>query len=218
MLRAAIIALSSLLIVTPAIAEGGLVESFPKALDKDCRDGRAKTYDQCGDQFALFEEAFATAQAQEKVLLVSLGAEWCFWCHVFAGTVSNPGAPLEEFTAERFVIAHIEAEYAENHKKVLRATAADTVYTGGLPLLFVVADDGTLAGAVDHKAVADGTQYNLPALEKELGRLYATALIPDDPYRKILRKLPPIGGWPDGEAPTETKTPDTPFYQDNPAK
>ena len=182
---------------------GGLVVSYPEALDPSCLDGRAKTYDQCGDQFALYQQAFETAQAHEKVLLVSLGAEWCFWCYVFAGTVAAPGAPLEAFAAERFVIVHIDAEFGENHEQVLRATAADTVYTGGLPLIFVVAADGTFAGAVDHKAVADGTQYDLAALEEELGRLYASALIPNDPYRKILRKLPPIGGWPDGQAPED---------------
>ena len=170
----------------------GLVTSFPEALSADCLDGRAKTYDQCGDQFAMYQEAFATAQEEEKVLLVSLGAEWCFWCHVFAGTVAVPGAPLEAFTAERFVIAHIDAEHGTNHEMVLRSSSVDTVYTGGLPLIFVVAADGTMGGALDHNLVADGTQYDLDALRKELTRLYITALIPDHWYRKMLRELPPI--------------------------
>ena len=187
-----------------ALAAGdGAVTVFPKKLDPDCRGGRAKTYDQCADQFALYTKAFETAQAEEKVLLVSLGAEWCVWCHVFSYTVAIADAPLEQFTAERFVIAHIDAEYGKNYQQVLRATAADTVYTGGLPLIFVVAADGTFAGAIDHKSVADGTQYNLDSLQEELGRLYASALIPNDPYRKILRQLPPIGGWPEGEGPDE---------------
>jgi len=191
-------------VAAPAYAAGdGLVTSFPRTLDAECRDGRAKTYDQCADQFEMYEEAFQTAQNEEKVLLVSLGAEWCVWCHVFSYTVAIEGAPLEVFTGERFVIAHIDAQYGKNYEKVLRATATDTVYTGGLPLIFVVAADGTFAGAIDHKAVADGTQYNLKALETELGRLYASALIPNDPYRKLLRQLPPIGGWPEGETPED---------------
>ena len=198
---------AALLLAVPApLAQaegGGLVTAFPTSLDKTCRDGRAKTYDQCGDQFAMYEDAFAAAQEEEKVLLVSLGAEWCVWCHVFAHTVAAEGAPLETFAAERFVIVHIDAQYGENHEKVLRASAADTVYTGGLPLIFVVAADGTFAGAIDHNTVADGTQYDLAALETELGRLYASALIPNDPYRKILRQLPPIGGWPEGEGPDD---------------
>ena len=200
------LALSSL--APPAYARGdGLVTSYPKALDQACRDGRAKTYDQCGDQFAMYQTAFDDAQEQEKVLLVSLGAEWCFWCHVFAGTVAVPGAPLEAFAAERFVIVHVDAEFGENHDKVLRASAVDTVYTGGLPLIFAVAADGTMAGALDHNIVADGTQYDPEALRGELSRLYTSALIPDHPYRKVLRELPPIGGWPEGDAPGEPDAP-----------
>lgn len=193
-------------IASPAVAENTpSVTTYPISLDTECRDGRAKTYDQCADQFELYQNAFNAAQEEEKVLLVSLGAEWCVWCHVFSNTVAKSGAPLEAFTAERFVIAHIDAQYGENYDKVLRSTAADTVYTGGLPLLFVVAADGTFAGAIDHKSVAEGTQYNLEALEEELGRLYASALIPNDPYRKLLRKLPPIGGWPDGAEPSDVE-------------
>ena len=35
-----------------------LVTTFPESLDSECRDGRAKTYDQCTDQFELYTEAF----------------------------------------------------------------------------------------------------------------------------------------------------------------
>ena len=208
-------------IAAPAHARGdGLVTSYPKSLDKSCRDGRAKTYDQCGDQFAMYQAAFDDAQAQDKVLLVSLGAEWCVWCHVFAGTVAAPGARLEAFAAERFVIVHIDAEFGKNHKKVLRASAVDTVYTGGLPLIFTVAADGTMAGALDHERVADGTQYDVDALREELSRLYTTALIPNHPYRKVLRELPPIGGWPEdqGDDTAEAPPAPTPFYEDGPAR
>lgn len=224
MKNARIIAFAALLlsgVSLPAHARGdGLVTSYPKSLDKTCRDGRAKTYDQCSDQFAMYQEAFDAAQEQEKVLLVSLGAEWCVWCHVFARTVAWPGAPLEDFTAERFVIVHVDAEFGANHEKVLRSSAADTVYTGGLPLIFAVAADGTMAGALDHNVVADGTQYDVDALRGELSRLYLTALIPDHPYRKILRELPPIGGWPSEDSaqePVEEKSP-PPFYEDKPAR
>ena len=45
--------------------------------------GRARLYDECGSQVALFEAAQAQARQSGKVLLVSFGAEWCVWCHVF---------------------------------------------------------------------------------------------------------------------------------------
>ena len=44
----------------------------------------AKLYDECLDQSRIFEAAKQLAAAENKVLLVSYGAEWCIWCHVFA--------------------------------------------------------------------------------------------------------------------------------------
>ncbi len=57
--------------------------SFPLELDPNCRDGRAKIYDECGSQLALLEAAKAQAANEGKTVLVSYGAEWCIWCHVF---------------------------------------------------------------------------------------------------------------------------------------
>jgi hypothetical protein len=62
---------------------------FPEALDPACRDGKARLFDECSDQVALFNEARARAGAQGKVLLVELGAEWCIWCHVFEAHVNG---------------------------------------------------------------------------------------------------------------------------------
>lgn len=66
-----------------AASRDAAITSFPKSLDKDCRDGRAKMFDECGDQAALFVRALKQARKEGKVLLVSYGAEWCIWCHVF---------------------------------------------------------------------------------------------------------------------------------------
>ncbi len=72
---------------TPAIAEPPIsnakITSIPATLDKACRRGRATLYDECSDQRTLFAAAMKQAAAENKVLLVSYGAEWCIWCHVF---------------------------------------------------------------------------------------------------------------------------------------
>jgi len=62
---------------------GTSITRFPETLDKNCRRGRAKLFDECSDQLALFKAAQKRAKAENKVLLVSFGAEWCIWCHVF---------------------------------------------------------------------------------------------------------------------------------------
>lgn len=64
----------------PAPAE---IVTFPEEISQDCRRGRAVLYDECGSQVALFKKALAAANDEDKTLLVSYGAEWCIWCHVF---------------------------------------------------------------------------------------------------------------------------------------
>src|SRR5215467_14534017 len=59
------------------------ITTVPAELDRACRRGRAKLYDECSDQLSLFETATTRAVAEGKVPLVSYGAEWCIWCHVF---------------------------------------------------------------------------------------------------------------------------------------
>jgi len=59
------------------------ITSLPKQIDKNCRNGRAKIYDECNSQLELFAEARKLATVEDKTVLVSFGAEWCIWCHVF---------------------------------------------------------------------------------------------------------------------------------------
>lgn len=62
---------------------------FPASIDAQCRDGKARIYDECGDQTVLFETALARARSEAKVLLVEFGSEWCIWCHVFEAHING---------------------------------------------------------------------------------------------------------------------------------
>jgi hypothetical protein len=66
-----------------------LYVAYPDKPDPNCRDGKARLFDECGDQIALFEEALVRAKAEGKTLLVEYGAEWCIWCHVFAAHIKG---------------------------------------------------------------------------------------------------------------------------------
>lgn len=152
---------------------------FPERIDPTCGNGRARVYDECGDQKALFRAAFEQATADGKVLLVSYGAEWCIWCHVFdhyiAGkfdaftyelpnetrsmrerrteTMAREAANLNRYVSETFVIANIEYEYASGADEVLEETGADAYFEDWAPFIFTVADDGKIAAVFDHNRV-----------------------------------------------------------------
>jgi len=67
--------------ISPATAEPLI--KLPETPIRSCRRGRAKLYDECSNQKRLFAAALDRANAEGKTLLVSYGAEWCIWCHVF---------------------------------------------------------------------------------------------------------------------------------------
>jgi hypothetical protein len=92
---------------------GNTITVIPATFDKACRRGRATLYDECSDQLALFATAMSRAAAENKVLLVSYGAEWCIWCHVFTKyihgeksrfeyTYGSPSAPEDRKTSTLF--------------------------------------------------------------------------------------------------------------------
>lgn len=96
----------------PAVS-AGKITIVPSKLDKACRRGRATLYDECSDQLGIFEIGTQLAAAENKVLLVSYGAEWCIWCHVFARyihgektrfeyTYGSPAAPEARETSTLF--------------------------------------------------------------------------------------------------------------------
>jgi len=79
---------------TVAASDQGLAK-YPKEISSDCQYKRAKLYDQCGSQMRLFEHALEEANASEKTLLVSYGAEWCIWCHVFDQYIAGGYGDME---------------------------------------------------------------------------------------------------------------------------
>jgi len=81
--------------VSPEAIADISISAFPIELDKDCRNGKAKLYDECSKQGDLFQEAQALAKAEGKTVLVSYGAEWCIWCHVFDAYIHGY---VEKFT------------------------------------------------------------------------------------------------------------------------
>lgn len=77
-----LIAIAAYAFSSKEAAASNLVK-FPQSINQDCNFGRAKLYDECGSQMEIFDEALRVANEQGKTLLVSFGAEWCIWCHVF---------------------------------------------------------------------------------------------------------------------------------------
>lgn len=137
-------------------------------------------FDMCRDQSSLLKEARKKARMSEKVVLVSFGADWCIWCQVFEAhilggygtlTYDTPDGPwtmeekghadgreaqaaaLKAYVQEKFVVVNIAQESGESASAVLRETAADAHYSGGLPFIYALDRNGRLAGAIKSSEV-----------------------------------------------------------------
>ncbi len=151
------------------------VESFPKTLPKDCRDGKAKLYDECGSQFDVVKAAVAQAKTMNKTPLIVYGGEWCVWCFVFDAAIRGEYQPsyyvyalntvskqwevqektdeqvaeqakrLNQYVFENFVVAHIESHVSPDGAAAIDATGFNSAAIEFYPAILSLTTDGDYA-------------------------------------------------------------------------
>ena len=88
----ACLVIATMLLFAPPKASAGqdIVTTLPQTPIHGCRGGKARLYNECHAQQPIFDKALREARkGQGKTLLVSYGAEWCIWCHVFHAYVTG---------------------------------------------------------------------------------------------------------------------------------
>lgn len=123
------------------------ITSFPETLDKDCRGGKAKIYDECANQADLFKAAMGRAKAEGKSVLVSYGAEWCIWCHVFEAYINGD--------VEKFTYTFGEAGDDERYTHTMRERAKRDVSQEAYDLKKFVSENFVVAH-IDYEHSPDG--------------------------------------------------------------
>jgi len=172
--------LASLIIagLFPALAKGEMIK-LPESPSQACGNQRARLYDECGDQMEILSDAVALAQKSNKSVLVSFGAEWCIWCHVFdkylegehgkfrydydgnkhtlnekaKSDVSAQAAALRKYAEDNFILVHIEADNSPNGWDVLVETGASDHFQDWFPMVFVIDDQGQYLAQMNHDIV-----------------------------------------------------------------
>lgn len=169
-------------LTTSTVANGQVqpdeIDRYPVALDKNCRNGNARIFDECGSQLVIFQEALIFANKIRKTLLVSFGAEWCIWCHVFDAYVNGKYSTFEydfdgqrallkeyggdlaardaqilhRYVSDAFVLVHIEGKYSPDGEEVLRRAGALAHFSGSLPFIFSVTPRGRWAATFDYRS------------------------------------------------------------------
>ena len=87
------------------------------------------------------EEAFAQAQAEDKPVLLDIGAVWCHWCHVM-DRESYENAETAKIINEHFIPVKVDRDERPDVDTRYQAAVAAISGQGGWPLTAFLTPDG----------------------------------------------------------------------------
>jgi uncharacterized protein YyaL (SSP411 family) len=87
------------------------------------------------------EEAFATAQRENKPILLDIGAVWCHWCHVMdRESYDNP--EIAEIVNQRFIPVKVDRDERPDIDSRYQVAVSSISGQGGWPLTAFLTPDG----------------------------------------------------------------------------
>jgi uncharacterized protein YyaL (SSP411 family) len=87
------------------------------------------------------EEAFATAQRENKPMLLDIGAVWCHWCHVM-DRESYDDAEVAAIVNEHFIAVKVDRDERPDIDSRYQAAVSAVSGQGGWPLTAFLTPDG----------------------------------------------------------------------------
>jgi hypothetical protein len=87
------------------------------------------------------EEAFATAQRENKPILLDIGAVWCHWCHVM-DRESYDDPEVAQIVNERFIALKVDRDERPDIDSRYQAAVSAISGQGGWPLTAFLTPDG----------------------------------------------------------------------------
>jgi thioredoxin-related protein len=108
-------------------------------------------YDPKADPFAQLAQGVALAQAQDKLVLLISGGDWCVWCHYLNAFVKSD-ADLERQLYDTFVVVKV---YVGDENKNERFFA-NWPQAAGAPHFWVFSSDGNLLSSQPTLVLEDG--------------------------------------------------------------
>jgi len=110
-------------------------------------------YDAKADAFALRDAAVAQAVAEDKLVLLISGGDWCIWCHYLAAFLDRE-TDLDAALHDVFVVAKVYVG-DENLNKEFFATLPKAA---GAPHFWILSASGELLESQDTLPLEDGAK------------------------------------------------------------
>jgi uncharacterized protein YyaL (SSP411 family) len=111
------------------------------------------------------EEAFATAQRENKPILLDIGAVWCHWCHVM-DRESYDDLEVAQIVNERFIAVKVDRDERPDIDSRYQVAVSAISGQGGWPLTAFLTSDGKPFYGGTYFPPSD--QYGRPSFKRVL--------------------------------------------------
>ena len=110
-------------------------------------------YDAHADAFAQLDSAVAAAKAEDKLVLLVSGGDWCSWCHYLAAFLEHETA-IDEALHDVFVVQKVYVGDENLNKEFF----AHLPKAAGAPHFWVLSSSGELLKSQDTLPFEDGNK------------------------------------------------------------
>ena len=152
-------------------------------------------YDPRANAFEQLDSAVAKAAAEDKLVLLISGGDWCIWCHYLAAFLERENA-LDAALHEVFVVQKVYVGDENMNKEFF----ARLPKAAGAPHFWVLSRDGRGLGLAGHAAARGWRQELRPRQVLGFHRAMAQPLRgslvrPAMSYEILIEEREPIDGW-----------------------
>jgi len=127
------------------------VASLTILLSWNARAAEGLGYDPAADPFEQLGQATTEASAENKLILVIAGGDWCIWCH-YLQAYFDRNDDVARALDDTFIVVHVNYG-SENRNEAFFATLPEAP---GYPHFWVLAEDGALLKSQGTAALEDG--------------------------------------------------------------
>jgi thioredoxin-related protein len=124
-----------------------------------------KSYDPTRDPFDDFQMAQADARANNTLILVVLGGEWCSWCHKLSAFIKN-SKEAGDMLHDTFTVMKVNVS-ENNYNDEFTAQLPEAQ---GYPFFVIVAPSGEVLGSADTANFEKGESYSEDEFKKFIKR------------------------------------------------
>jgi thioredoxin-related protein len=118
-------------------------------------------YDPARDPFADFIDATADAKAQNKLILLEFGGDWCVWCHRLDKFISKQNE-ISKGMAEVFIVVKVNVSEENGNESFLKQFSE----IQGYPHFIIANSSGREIGAMNTSNLEMGKSYSVSKMQE----------------------------------------------------